>query len=110
MAGNTTQDGGAERAARITAARAVLADYRRAASEADVAERAMWVDRLADMLGYLLDAPAPAPRLGGLDVIVRQSFRDAIRYQDTRQKRGYRGQIQLYRDCARLLGIEIGKL
>ena len=43
-----------ELAARATAARAVLADYSRAAETADVAERAMWAARLADTLGYLL--------------------------------------------------------
>ena len=38
----------------------MLADYQRAASTADVAERAMWGARLADMLGYVLAAPASA--------------------------------------------------
>lgn len=47
-----------ELAARATAAAAVLADYSRAAETADVAERALWAARIADMLGYLL---------GGLD-------------------------------------------
>lgn len=49
--------GGAEVAARRTAAAALLADYQRAAQTADVAERAMWGARLADALVYLLAAP-----------------------------------------------------
>ncbi|MGH3271726.1 MAG: hypothetical protein ACRDN1_22080 [Trebonia sp.] len=48
----------AELAARRTAAAAVLADYRRSAAEgADVADRALWAARLADMLASLLDVP-----------------------------------------------------
>ena len=46
----------AELAARRTAAAAVLADYQRVAPTADVADRAMWGARLADMLAYLLAA------------------------------------------------------
>jgi hypothetical protein len=46
----------AELAARITAARAALGDYGRAAEDADVGERAMWGAVLADMLASLLDA------------------------------------------------------
>jgi hypothetical protein len=42
--------------ARLTAAAAVLADYKRAAESADTAERAMWGARLADMLESVLDA------------------------------------------------------
>ena len=45
----------AEQAARRTAAAAVLADYAEAcASGADVADRALWAARLADMLGLVL--------------------------------------------------------
>jgi hypothetical protein len=44
----------AELAARRTAAAAVLADYQRAAAGADVADRALWAGRLADMLALLL--------------------------------------------------------
>ena len=44
----------AELAARRTAAAAVLADYQRAAAGADVADRALWGARLADMLGLVL--------------------------------------------------------
>ena len=99
---------GAELATRITAARAVLADYQRAAVTADVAERAMWGAQLADMLASVLDAPAPS--LDGLEPIVRQAFRDAIQYQESTQKRGWRGQVALYREAARLGGIEIGRL
>jgi hypothetical protein len=51
----------AEWEARRTAAAAVLADYQRAAADADVAERAMWGARLADMLGYVLAAPPLPP-------------------------------------------------
>ena len=50
----------AELEARRTAAAAVLTDYQNAAACADVAERAMWAARLADMLGYVLAAPAGA--------------------------------------------------
>jgi hypothetical protein len=45
---------GAELAARRTAAAAVLADYTRAVATADVADRALWGARLADMLALLL--------------------------------------------------------
>jgi hypothetical protein len=45
-----------EAAARITAAKAILADYQRAAASADVAERAMWAARIADALAYVLAA------------------------------------------------------
>ena len=44
----------AELAARRTAAAAVLADYTRAVATADVADRALWGARLADMLTYVL--------------------------------------------------------
>jgi hypothetical protein len=45
----------AELAARCTAAAAVLADYQRSAAEgADVAGRALWAARLADMLSHVL--------------------------------------------------------
>ena len=46
----------AELSARATAAAAVLADYQRAAQTADVADRALWGARLADMLSHLLAA------------------------------------------------------
>jgi hypothetical protein len=55
----------AELAARRTAAAAVLADYQRAAVEgADVADRALWAARLADMLGALLGAPGDLAAAG----------------------------------------------
>jgi hypothetical protein len=44
----------AKMAACRTAAAAVLADYQRAADDADVADRALWAARLADMLGLVL--------------------------------------------------------
>jgi hypothetical protein len=48
---------GLKQAARCTVAAAALADdYQRATESADVAERAMWAARLADMLGYVLAA------------------------------------------------------
>ena len=56
----------AEQAARSTAAGTTLADYQCAAETADVADRAMWAARLADMLGYVLDAPRTGP--AALDV------------------------------------------
>jgi hypothetical protein len=46
----------AELSARRTAAAAVLADYIRAAASCDVADRALWAARLADMMAHLLDA------------------------------------------------------
>jgi hypothetical protein len=46
----------AELAARRTAAAAVLGDYIRAAPGADVADRALWAARLADMLAAVLGA------------------------------------------------------
>jgi len=45
---------GAELAARRTAAAAVLGDYQHAAAATDVAGRALWAARLADMLALLL--------------------------------------------------------
>jgi hypothetical protein len=45
---------GAELAARITAARATLADYKCAVEGADVADRALWGARVADALAILL--------------------------------------------------------
>ena len=52
----------AERAARRTAAAAVLADYAEACSGgADVADRALWAARLADMLTLLLDGLGAQP-------------------------------------------------
>jgi hypothetical protein len=52
----------AEQAARITAAAAVLSDYQRAAAEgADVADRALWAARLADMLALVLDGDGELP-------------------------------------------------
>jgi hypothetical protein len=55
----------AEFAARCTAAAAVLADYQRSAAEgADVADRALWAARLADMLALVLGTPDAAPLPG----------------------------------------------
>ena len=45
----------AELAARCTAARAVLADYRREQADDDVIGLAAWSARLAGVLGALLD-------------------------------------------------------
>lgn len=47
--------------ARRTAAAAVLADYQRAVQTADLADRALWGARLADMLQYLLAAVNQPP-------------------------------------------------
>lgn len=47
---------GAELAAVRTAAAAALGDYQRAVLTADMADRALWGSRLADMLQYLLAA------------------------------------------------------
>ena len=71
----------AELEARRTAAAAVLADYQHEAVTADVAERAMWGARLADMLALLLAAPESLSDLGQL-VILRQALTDAIAYRD----------------------------
>jgi hypothetical protein len=58
--------------ARLTAAAAVLADYKRAVERAGTAERAMWGSRLADMLESVLDAcEAPAVTTPGHMKIVR---------------------------------------
>ena len=59
---------GAELAARITAAAAVLGDFRRAeVADADWNGQAMpwatWADRLASMLGAVLDVASQAPAL-----------------------------------------------
>ena len=51
----------AELAARCTAAAAVLTDYQRAMVGADVADRALWAGRLADMLTLLLDGQDARP-------------------------------------------------
>ena len=51
----------AELAARCTAAAAVLTDYQRAADGADVADRALWGARLADMLGLVLAGLSAQP-------------------------------------------------
>ena len=52
----------AEQAARRTAAAAVLANYAEACtSGADVADRALWAARLADMLTLLLGEPSEGP-------------------------------------------------
>jgi hypothetical protein len=56
----------AELAARRPAAAAVLTDYRRAMVGADVADRALWAGRLADMLALLLDGPG-APLAGAAE-------------------------------------------
>jgi hypothetical protein len=51
----------AEQAARRTAAAAVPTDYQRAMVGADVADRALWAGRLADMLALLLDGQDAPP-------------------------------------------------
>jgi len=51
----------AEQAARRTAAAAVLIDSQRAMVGADVADRALWAGRLADMLTLLLGEPGEGP-------------------------------------------------
>jgi hypothetical protein len=70
---------GAELAARRTAAAAVLADYQREAVTADVAGRAMWGARLADMLALLLATD------GGLSpeqlAVTGQALADALAYR-----------------------------
>lgn len=60
----------AELSARRTAAAAVLGDYQRETTTADVMDRALWAARLADMLSYLLG------ELNALDAAGRQ-FPDA---------------------------------
>ena len=63
----------AELQARITAAAAVLADYQRQAPTADVAERAMWGARLADMLAIVLaalDVEPPAGQLAQIRLVL----------------------------------------
>ena len=45
-------------AARLTAAKAILAEYQRALETADTIERAMWGTRLSDALESVLDAEA----------------------------------------------------
>jgi hypothetical protein len=45
----------AELTARRTAARAALGDYRREAEGLDMTGRALWAERLASLLGLLLD-------------------------------------------------------
>ena len=66
----------AEQAARRTAAAAVLADYAEACtSGADVADRALWAARLADMLGLVLadlgaQPPGPAEQLEEIRLVI----------------------------------------
>ena len=45
----------AELNARRTSARAALADYRRLGEDLDMTGRALWAERLASVLGLLLD-------------------------------------------------------
>jgi hypothetical protein len=45
----------AELNARRTSARAALSDYRRAPGDLDMTGRALWAERLASVLGLLLD-------------------------------------------------------
>ena len=68
----------AELAARCTAAAAVLSDYQRATAGADVADRALWGARLADMLGLVLAGlgaqPAgPAEQLEEIRLVLESS-------------------------------------
>lgn len=57
---------GAELAVRVTSARAVLANYRRAAPTADARDRALWAGQLADVLGFLLaEIQRPVARIDG---------------------------------------------
>ena len=68
----------AELAARCTAAAAVLADYQRAAAGADVADRALWGARLADMLGLVLaglgaQTAGPAEQLEEIRLVLESS-------------------------------------
>lgn len=66
----------AELAARCTAAAAVLADYQRSAAEgADVADRAVWAARLADMLTSVL---------GGLDAALAPQSPVATQLEEIR--------------------------
>jgi hypothetical protein len=45
----------AELSARRASARAALADYRRESDELDMTGRALWAERLASLLGLVLD-------------------------------------------------------
>jgi hypothetical protein len=76
----------AELAARRTAAAAVLADYQRSAAElADVADRALWAGRLADMLGLVLAEFDAAPPAAAQLAEIRLVLADAERVADNRQ-------------------------
>jgi hypothetical protein len=48
------------------------------------------------------------PRAGGVDLMVLQALRDAIRYQRDKGGPASRGQIGLYQHAARELGINLG--
>jgi hypothetical protein len=121
--------GGAELAARITAASAVLGDFRRAeAADADWNGPAMpwatWADRLASMLGAVLDVAGHAPALTGQQIeVLGQVLADAIDYRDPgggacwdcgNAPDGYCGdhaadidKTDAYLQLARSLGIEV---
>ena len=79
---------GAELAARITAAAAVLGDFRRAeVADADWNGPAMpwatWADRLASMLGAVLDVAGQGPALTPQQRdVLGQVLADAVYYRD----------------------------
>jgi hypothetical protein len=82
----------AELAARRTAAAAVLTDYQRSAAEgADVADRALWAARLADMLCLVLaefdagDRADGEPPAAAQLAEIRPVLADAERVADNRQ-------------------------
>ena len=74
---------GAELAARITAAAAVLGDYRSdAARPGDGTDWQSWAYRLASMLGAVLDVAGQAPALTPQQLVVLgQALTDAIEYR-----------------------------
>lgn len=73
-----------ELAARRTAARAVLDDYRRAASTAGARHGALWAGRLADMLGLVLDARGPGKQAELADLVHHWGSAYSVEFTDGR--------------------------
>ena len=76
--------GGAELAARITAAGAVLGDYRSdAARPGDGTDWQSWAYRLASMLSAVLDVAGQAPALSPAQLaVLGQALGDAVTYRE----------------------------
>jgi hypothetical protein len=110
MEDKTTDCGEAERRRRKTRILQGLIPVKVEPGDANDVAATHLADLLDDDLTEVLRSWLLLAQLRGTESIVRQALRDGIRYQEGRQKRGYRGQIALYRECARQLGIEIGKL